>query len=182
MKQAILVNGVPASGKSTVTARLAETLLARGIAAVPLTLDTVKEGLFAHIGTGDREHNRMLGRASYHAIFASIAAFPPVLVPVVDAWHGFQPPSVLREHIARAGIDRVFEVWCAVSPDTAAARYRARAATRHGGHLPASYADELRELTQRAGPMAFGPVFTLDTEKPLADDAFDALCAALASP
>lgn len=182
MKQAILVNGVPASGKSAVAARLVDVLLARGIAAVPLSLDTVKEGLFAHVGTGDREHNRMLGRASYHAIFATIAAFPPVLVPVVDAWHGFQPESVLREHIARAGIERVLEVWCAVSPETAAARYRARAGARHTGHLPASYADELFELTRHAAPRALGPVFTIDTEKPVADEAFDALCDTLATP
>ena len=173
MKQAILVNGVPASGKSSVSAALTAFLTARDIAAVPLALDTVKEGLFAHIGTGDREHNRMLGRASYHAIFASIAAFSPHLVPVIDAWHGFQPESVLRAHVARAGIERVLEVWCAVSPETAAARYRARAGTRHAGHLPASYADELFELAARARPMALGPVFTLDTQSPVAPTAFE---------
>ena len=175
MKRAILVNGVPASGKSAVTRQLTGLLDARGIAAVPLTLDTVKEGLFAHIGTGDRAHNRILGRASYHAIFASIAAFPERLLPIVDAWHGFQPAEVLSAHIERAGIDSVIEIWCAVSPETAAARYRARAATRHGGHLPASYAEELFELTQRARPRALGPVIEIDTERPVDDDAFGPL-------
>ncbi|WP_274352698.1 adenylyl-sulfate kinase [Roseinatronobacter alkalisoli] len=163
----MLVNGVPASGKSTVAAQLLAQLLEAGLAPVPLALDTVKEGLFAHVGTGDREHNRMLGRASYHAIFNSIAAFPDTLVPVIDAWHGFQPADVLREHIARAAIDQVVEVWVAVTPEVAAARYRARSEHRHGGHLPASYANELFDLAAMARPMAFGPVIKIDGDAPV---------------
>lgn len=173
MKQVVIVNGVPASGKSTVTTLLTEHLLAAGIAAVPLGLDTVKEGLFAHFGTGDREHNRLLGRASYQAILNSVVAFPEPLVPVIDAWHGFQPESVLRDHLARAGIERVVEVWCRVSPETAAARYRARTADRHAGHLPASYSDELYELTKRARPISIGPVVEIDGEKPANVQALD---------
>ena len=164
MRRAILVNGVPASGKSTVSARLVPALLAAGVPAVPLSLDTVKEALFVHLGAGDREENRRLGRASYQAIFDSIAAFPDDLVPVVDAWHGFQPPEVLRGHLERARIGHVVEVWCRVPPETAAARYRARA--RHPGHPPASYADELYELAGRARPMGFGPVIELDSDGP----------------
>jgi glucokinase len=164
LRRAILVNGVPASGKSTVSARLVPMLEEAGIPAVPLSLDTVKEALFAHLGTGDREENRRLGRASYQAIFDSIAAFPDSLVPVVDAWHGFQPPEVLRGHLERARIDHVVEVWCRVAPETAAARYRARA--RHPGHPPASYADELRALAGRARPMGFGPVVEIDSDGP----------------
>ena len=162
MRAAVLVNGVPASGKSRVAARLTEGLTEMGVAAVPLGLDTVKEGLFVHVGTGDRDHNRMLGRASYHAIFNSIAAFPDRLVPVIDAWHGFQPPEVLREHLARARIDRVIEVWVAVPPEVARDRCRKRAARRAAGHPPASYADELFDLAGRARPMGFGPVIEVD--------------------
>lgn len=173
MRQAIIVNGVPASGKSAVSARLTQALHDADIAAVPLSLDTVKEGLFVHFGIGDREHNRMLGRASYHAIFDMVAAFPDRLVPVIDAWHGFQPESVLRDHIARARIERVIELWCRVTPETAAARYRARTAGRHAGHPPASYADELFELTKRAKPFAIGPVVQIDTEKPISPQVLD---------
>ncbi|WP_265519375.1 AAA family ATPase [Nitratireductor luteus] len=167
MRQAIIVNGVPASGKSTVSERLIQALHDADIAAVPLSLDTIKEGLFVHVGTGDREHNRMLGRASYHAIFNTIASFPDRLVPVIDAWHGFQPEGVLRDHIALARIERVIELWCRVSPETAAARYRTRTAGRHTGHPPASYADELFELTKRAKPFAIGPVVEINAEKPI---------------
>jgi glucokinase len=63
-RAAILVNGVPASGKSTVSRTISAAL------AVPLlALDTVKEALFAELGTGDRLHNRRFGRASYGAIW-----------------------------------------------------------------------------------------------------------------
>lgn len=154
MRTAVLVNGVPASGKSTLAARLVSYLHAHGVAAVPLGLDTVKEALFAHLGTGDRDHNRMLGRASYSAIFDTVEAFPRGLVPVIDAWHGFQPPPFVREHTARGGIERLIEVWCEVEPAVAAERYRARSALRPPGHPPASYADELFRLASTARPLA----------------------------
>lgn len=181
MKRAVLINGVPASGKSTVAARLVDQLHLAGVAAVPLALDTVKEGLFAQIGTGDRAHNRVLGRASYHAIFNSIADFPASLVPVIDAWHGFQPADVLSDHLARAGIDRVVEVWVAIAPEVAAARYRARSGQRHAGHLPASYADELFRLAGTARPHALGPVIGLDGDAPVPDDLGARVMAALAA-
>ena len=98
-------------------------------------------------------------------------------MPVIDAWHGFQPEAVLREHVARAGIERVVEVWCRVSPEAAAARYRARAEGRHSGHPPASYADELFELAKIARPMALGPVVEIDTEAPLDPQSLDRILA-----
>ncbi|MDJ1006294.1 MAG: AAA family ATPase [Paracoccaceae bacterium] len=182
MRQVILVNGVPASGKSTVLKRVTDDLIDRGIAAVPLTLDNVKEGLFEEIGIGDRDHNRMLGRASYRAIFNSIAAFPDALVPLVDAWHGFQPPEVLNAHLARARTDHVVEIWCDVTPATAAARYRARSAERHAGHLPPSYAEELFALAASAAPRALGPVIRIDGEAPLGTGDLDRIHRALTAP
>lgn len=173
MRQAIIINGVPASGKSTVSAKLIPQLSAAGQSPVPFALDTVKEALFAQIGIGDREYNRMLGRASYHAIFNSIDSFPDTLLPVIDAWHGFQPREVLQEHLTRARIDRVVEVWVSVSPATAAARYLARSETRHAGHLPKSYAVELFALTEQAQPMGIGDVITVDSEAPLPADTAD---------
>ena len=157
---------MPASGKSAAAQHLTAGLAERGIAAVPLTLDTVKEALFSHLGTGDRDYNRLLGRASYDAIFASVAAFPDHLVAVVDAWHGFQPESVVRGHLKRARIDTVIEIWVEIAPEVAAARYRARASSRSSGHPPATYADELLKLAARAQPLRLGATILVDGAAP----------------
>ncbi len=64
-----MVNGVPASGKSGVAQELSA---ATGWPVY--ALDTVKNPFLAEIGAVDRPFNRVLGRASYRAIFALIAA------------------------------------------------------------------------------------------------------------
>jgi len=166
MHPIILVNGVPSSGKSTVAAVLATRL------ALPiLTLDTIKEALFDHLGTGDRDYSRLLGKASYEAIFATIAAFPPGLGAIVDAWHRFQPLEVLQAHLARAAAGPVIEVWCHAPPELVAERYRARAALRHEGHPPAAYADELAALAARATPLGIAPTIDVATDRALDEDA-----------
>ena len=158
MKTAIFVNGVPASGKSTVAAHIAATT------GWPLlALDTVKEALFAHLGTGDRDYNRMLGRASYQAIFAQIGDFPDNSGVVIDAWFGFQPREILDAHILRAGLARIGEVWCHAPPQEIGARYAGRVQARSGGHLGLDYVPELIQLATRAKPLGDFPLFKVDT-------------------
>ncbi len=161
-RTAILVNGVPASGKSTVSRMISASL------GVPLlALDTVKEALFAELGTGDRLHNRRFGRASYGAIWALVGDFPPDSVVVVDAWFGFQPLDVLQNHLDRAAVSRVIEVWCHAPAELIAQRYAERARLRHEGHLGLDYVPELRLLAARASPLGIGPVVSVDTTRPL---------------
>jgi predicted kinase len=162
MKRAVLVNGVPASGKSAVARALSQ---AKGWPL--LSLDTIKESFFAHLGTGDRDHNRKFGKASYQAIFALVRDFPEGTTAVIDAWFGFQPLEVLQEHLTRAGISKVAEVWCHAPADIIGERYRARLGQRHAGHLGASYVPELIELAGRACPLGRYPVFSVDTTQPL---------------
>ena len=162
MKAALLVNGAPASGKSTVAKALA------GATGWPLlTLDTVKEAFFAHLGTGDRAYNRLLGRASYDAIFAAIGDFPDGVTVIVDAWFGFQPVEVLHANLARAKITRVAELWCHAPPLVIGARYEARLGQRSAGHLGAEYVPELIELAGKARPLGVFPVLEIDTTAPL---------------
>jgi len=158
MRRAVLVNGIPATGK---------TSIARAIGArlhLPVfSLDNVKEALFEELGTedGDREHGRALGRASMLAIWSIVAEFQPDASVVVEAWFRKPPHDVVLRGLERAGIERWVEVWCHASPDVLAARYTAR--TRHPGHPPASYAAELAELALVAQPMALGEVLSVDT-------------------
>ena len=136
-----------------------------------LTLDTVKEAFFDHLGIGDRDHNRLLGKASYQAIFSTIAGFPEGLGAIVDAWHRFQPLEVLQGHLARASAGPVLEVWCHAPPEVIAERYRARASVRHKGHPPASFAEELAELAARATPLGVGPTIDVATDREVDEEA-----------
>ena len=160
----ILVNGVPASGKSTL-ARMISTRRQFPL----LTLDRVKEPFFEHLGAGDREYNRKLGRASYRAIFDLIGDFPHGSTSVVDAWFGFQPIEVLRSHLERNDIGRVIQIWCASSPATVTARYAARLSSRPAGHPGADYLPELTALAERARPFPDFPTLALETDQAIDD-------------
>jgi glucokinase len=87
-RRAVLVNGVPASGKSRVARALSD---ATGWPV--LTLDTVKTPFLHELAPVDRTLNRTLGRASYAALFDLIADMPAGSTAIIDAWFGFQPPK-----------------------------------------------------------------------------------------
>ncbi|WP_311790292.1 MULTISPECIES: glucokinase [Pantoea] len=160
-KQVVLVNGIPASGKSTLTQALAARL------SLPvLTLDSIKEPFMASFASVDRQRNRQLGCAAYQAIWKIVGQAPPGCVYLIDAWFGFQPKSVLEEGLASAGVSRVLELWMAISPDEAAARYQARLSNRMPGHPGAEYLPELRRLAEQARPMAAGPIYQVDASMP----------------
>lgn len=160
-KQVVLVNGIPASGKSTLT----RTLAARLNLPV-LTLDSIKEPFMASFGPVDRQRNRQLGCAAYQAIWQIVGQAPQGCVYLIDAWFGFQPKSVLEQGLASAGVSRALELWIAISPDDAAARYQARLANRMPGHPGAEYLPELRRLAEQARPMAAGPIYQVDAGMP----------------
>lgn len=161
-KRAVLVNGVPASGKSNVARTLAD---ATGWPI--LALDTVKAPFLAALPPGDRMFNRTLGRASYAAIFDTIAEAPAGTTFIVDAWFGFQPLPVLDDGLDRAGVTAVAELWCTAPPETIGARYLARVPTRAAGHPGAEYVPELIDLAARAAPTGRAPRLDIDTTYPL---------------
>jgi glucokinase len=165
-KQLVMVNGIPASGKS----RLSHALSQRTGWPI-LALDTVKNPFLAHIEGVDRLFNRTLGKASYQAIFSIIRDAPEGSTFIVDAWFGFQPFELLQEHIAMAGITAVAEIWCHAPADVLAARYAARLDERLPGHPGAAYIPELIELAGRAQPCRIGPLLDIDTTQAPDDDA-----------
>jgi len=160
-KQVVLVNGIPASGKSSLT----QTLAAR-LALPVLTLDTLKEPFMACFAPVDRPRNRQLGCAAYQAIWQIVAQAPSGCVYLIDAWFGFQPKSALEQGLAQAGVSRALELWLAITPDEAVARYQARLSQRMPGHPGAEYLPELRRLAEQAQPMAIGPVWPIDAAQP----------------
>ncbi|EJL87042.1 AAA family ATPase [Pantoea sp. GM01] len=160
-KVVVLVNGIPASGKSTLTRALAEQF---GLPV--LTLDSLKEPFMASFAPVDRQRNRQLGCAAYQAIWKVVAQAPARCTYVIDAWFGFQPREVLQQGLQHAGVTRVLELWLAISPDDAVARYQSRLTDRMPGHPGAEYLPELRKLAESAQPMALGPVLQLDARNP----------------
>ena len=165
-RRAVLVNGIPASGKSTVSRGIAERM------GWPLlALDTIKNPFLEALGGGDREFNRTLGRASYQAIWSVVGEAPAGSIFVVDAWFGFQPREVLEDHLKRAGVEETLEIWCHAPGDVLAERYRARLDQRLPGHPGAAYIPELIELAKRAEPLRRGPLFDVDTTRPIDFDA-----------
>ncbi|HEE1289104.1 TPA: AAA family ATPase [Klebsiella pneumoniae] len=142
-KTAILINGIPASGKSTITRLLAETF------SLPvLTIDGIKEPFMARLAPVDRPMNRQLGCAAYEVIWSIVGASPASMVWLIDAWFGFQPRETLQRLLQQAGVEQVIEVWNHISPELAVARYASRLATR-------------------PQPMSLGPVLTIDQRHPL---------------
>jgi glucokinase len=162
MKRAVLVNGVPASGKSTIARALCDA------SGWPLfALDTIKSPFFDEIDAIDREFNRKLGRAAYAAIFGTIAGFREPCTVIVEAWFGFQPIEILQGHLKHAGIGEVVQLWCQAPPTIIGARYAERVPLRSPKHPGLDYVPELVELAGRAEPPTEFPVFVVDTIKPL---------------
>ena len=160
-RKAILINGVPASGKSTIARALADAF------HIPIVeLDVIKEALFDVLGIGDRDHNRLLGRASRAVIWSLIPYFPKDAALVIDIWFNFPPHGWVLEGLAKAGITRFVEVWCHAERSVLSVRYLSRVGQRHEGHPGEEYIPELLDVAARAQPMNLGDVLLVDTTHP----------------
>ncbi|KAB0681860.1 ROK family protein [Aureimonas leprariae] len=162
IKRLVIVNGVPASGKSGVA-----HALSRETGWPVLSLDTVKNPFLEEIEGVDRPFNRKLGRASMRAMFALVKEAPAGTTAIMDAWFGFQPRDWIEALIADAGVDALTEIWCSAPPEVIGRRYGERAALRLPGHPGADYVPELVELADRARPLGFGRYFEIDTTRSL---------------
>jgi predicted kinase len=153
----VIVSGPPASGKSTVA-----PLLARELSLPLVAKDTIKDALMATLPVPDVEASRQLGRAAVAAMLA-VAAASPVGAVIESAFHR----SVARAELERLP-GRVVEVFCRCDRSVAAARYRARAGTRHAGHFDRIRTTEELWNDDVAEPVAGGwPVLEVRTDQPV---------------
>ncbi|MGB9096102.1 AAA family ATPase [Erwinia sp.] len=164
-KRVVMVNGIPASGKSSIARALSQ---ASGWPV--LSVDGIKEPFMQQFGQLDRPLNRRLGIASYQAIWSVIAAAPQGCTFIVDAWFGFQPKESLVAFLQQANVTSLAEIWCQLPGELAAERYASRLADRLPGHPGAEYIPELVALAERAEPMQLSPVYVADQTKPVSNE------------
>ncbi|CAL9478254.1 hypothetical protein SUDANB178_02947 [Streptomyces sp. enrichment culture] len=156
----VIVSGLPASGKSTLSYRLADEL-----GWPVIDKDAILETLFDSLGVGDHTWRHRLSRAGDDVLFTIAARATHAVLD--NWWHHDTAPERLRQLDAR-----LIEIFCDCDPAVAAERFLRR--TRHPGHLDPRLTPEQvaeRVATIRAtypGPLRLGgPLLTIDTSRPL---------------
>lgn len=157
-RKAILVNGPPASGKTSV----AEGLQAHFRLPI-LARDAVQEALYDVIGSGDREYNRLLGRAGMEVIWRMLQHFPSDAAVIIDTWCRYPPFDWLTEGFKTAGVAQWVELFCWAKGEVLVQRYLSRIGWRHAGHPGAEFAPELIEVARKAKPTGLADSLFIDT-------------------
>lgn len=153
----VVVDGPPASGKSTLAPALAQRL------RLPLLAkDTIKDALMEATPPADVEHSRQLGQAAVRVMLALATASP--IGAVLES--NFYRSRAAVELARLPG--RVVEMFCRCDHEIAKARYRDRSGTRAAGHFDHLRADSELWNPEVAEPVAGGwPVVEIDTNTPV---------------
>ena len=156
----IVVSGLPASGKTT---------LSRGIAAefgLPLIdKDDILERFFESMGIGDAKWRQLLSRTSDVAM--QHIALDSGGAVLTSFWHqqGMPPSSGTPTRWIPSGPNPVIEIYCDCPAEIAARRFIDR--KRHPGHLDElKREDELLADLQKLsllGPLNIGKLVRVDT-------------------
>ena len=153
----VLVNGLPASGKSTLA-----PLLARSLGLPLFSKDVIKETHASVLGPA-APGNRLLGAAASETMWALLLDAPCGAV-LESSWRADVRPLVAAG-LARAGVSRAVEVWCDVPPEVAWQRYVDRWPSVHPIHGALMTSEEWAAMVANGKPLALGPVIRVDTTR-----------------
>lgn len=175
----ILVNGLPATGKTTLARRLATDL------QLPLLAkDAIKEMLFDTLGWSDRAWSRKLGGATVAILLMLLEEQVRAGKPCVVECNFYPDRDTQRFHdLQQKYRFTPFQILCVTDGPTLYTRYcqRAQTAERHPGHVETLNLNEHRELLLhgRIEPLALGgTLYELDTTD-FATINYADLCAAI---
>ena len=171
----VLVNGLPAAGKSTLAPDLAAEL------DLPLiSKDVIKEAHADVLGSEpldgltQREWNGRLGAAASGTMWRLLQASPPGAV-LESSWRA-DVRHLVEAGLHGAGLLGAAEVWCHAPEPVLRDRFHRRWSSSHPIHGAEPDEAEWAQMVANGEPLGLGPVLRVDTSTPVDVSAAVAWC------